>query len=65
MDNVTYTYHWLDYYDFAPIRHGEAGSTYTVQSSDVGKRILLAVSFTDDAVMRKMCKVRLPTPLYR
>ena len=49
MDNVTYTYHWLNYHNFAPIRHGEAGSTYTVQSSDVGKRILLAVSFTDDA----------------
>ena len=45
LDNVVYSYQWLA--DGADIA-GATSSTYTIQSSDVGKAIQLRVTFTDD-----------------
>ena len=50
LDNVTYSYRWqaVDTIYIEQI-DGATSSTYTVQSSDVGKAIRVHVTFTDDA----------------
>ena len=52
LENVSYSYQWIRVDDdgtsnATPIT-GETGSTYTLTTDDVGKRIRVRVSFTDD-----------------
>ena len=51
LDNVRYSYQWVrvdeDGSNPTPIT-GEMGSTYTLSDDDVGKRVRVRVSFTDD-----------------
>ena len=54
LNNVTYSYQWVvtdggAYIDIS----GETGATYTLVSADRGLRILVRVSFTDDAGKRE------------
>ena len=51
LENVSYTYQWVrvdeDGTNQTPIM-GETGSTYTLTAADVGKRVRVRVSFTDN-----------------
>ena len=61
LDNVVYSYQWLA--DGADIA-GATSSTYTIQSSDVGKAIQLRVTFTDDLGNKEsLTSVALPAVL--
>ena len=54
LTNVSYSYQWVVTDGGAYINiSGETGATYTLVSADRGLRILVRVTFTDDAGKRE------------